>query len=118
MASLLLQADHSIVTRSIRWFSEISLADLTVVGGKNASLGELFRNAKSLGIRVPDGFATTAGAFREFMTTNGLSEEVKRLNSELRPDDIAQLQDPRGAVQRRLRTADTSRILGARRPVR
>ena len=48
----------------IKWFSEISLADLAEVGGKNASLGELVRELSAAGVRVPDGFAITAEAYR------------------------------------------------------
>ena len=43
----------------IRWFSELSASDVPLVGGKNASLGELYRTLKSAGVRVPDGFAVT-----------------------------------------------------------
>ena len=45
------------------WFDEIGIADLPSVGGKNASLGEMVGNLKEYGVRVPDGFATTADAW-------------------------------------------------------
>ena len=51
----------------IRWFDETGLGDVARVGGKNASLGELRRALVPLGVRVPDGFATTAGAYRAFL---------------------------------------------------
>jgi pyruvate, water dikinase len=47
----------------IRWFEDLSSEDVQVVGGKNASLGEMIRSLKEEGIRVPDGFATTADAY-------------------------------------------------------
>ena len=45
---------------NVRWFAELGLADLEVVGGKNASLGEMISNLSDAGVSVPDGFATTA----------------------------------------------------------
>ena len=52
-------------TSCIRWFRELSLADLPLVGGKNASLGEMFQQLAPLGVRIPDGFAVTAAAYRD-----------------------------------------------------
>ena len=49
-------------SKAIRWFSELRMHDVPEVGGKNASLGEMISNLTSLGIKVPDGFATTADA--------------------------------------------------------
>ena len=51
----------------VRWFDETSMGDVAVVGGKNASLGEMYRQLAPHGIRVPNGFATTASAFRDFL---------------------------------------------------
>ncbi|MDD3530496.1 MAG: PEP/pyruvate-binding domain-containing protein, partial [Gallionellaceae bacterium] len=48
-------------------FENLSMHDVEKVGGKNASLGEMLSNLSSKGVRVPDGFATTADAFREFL---------------------------------------------------
>ena len=48
------------VTDNVRWFAEIGLDDLEVVGGKNSSLGEMISNLADAGVSVPDGFATTA----------------------------------------------------------
>ena len=47
---------------TIAWFADLGLADIDQVGGKNASLGEMVRNLTSAGVRVPNGFATTADA--------------------------------------------------------
>ena len=65
--------------RFIRWFNEISLADVPLVGGKNASLGELYRNLSSAGVRVPHGFAITADAYRHFMHVSGVAAAVDAL---------------------------------------
>ena len=48
--------------RFVRWFSDVGLSDVGLVGGKNASLGEMIRSLTRLGVRVPDGFAITADA--------------------------------------------------------
>jgi pyruvate,water dikinase len=64
------------MTQSIRWFSELGMADLEQVGGKNSSLGEMVSNLSRLGVAVPDGFATTADAYREFLGATGLAERI------------------------------------------
>ncbi|GAB3979387.1 phosphoenolpyruvate synthase [Actinoallomurus acanthiterrae] len=58
------------------WFPELSRDDIGVVGGKNASLGELIRNLAPVGVRVPEGFATTARAYWEYLAVGGLRERV------------------------------------------
>ena len=63
-------------TPTIAWFADLSLADIDQVGGKNASLGEMVRNLTSAGVRVPDGFATTADAYRQFISEGGLVEII------------------------------------------
>ncbi|MEO1240442.1 MAG: phosphoenolpyruvate synthase [Pseudomonadota bacterium] len=60
----------------IAWFSNVSRNDIARVGGKNASLGELIRQLTPIGVRVPDGFAVTAGAYRDFIAANGLEEPI------------------------------------------
>ncbi|MCC6555173.1 MAG: hypothetical protein IT372_19585, partial [Polyangiaceae bacterium] len=67
------------MTRYIRWFDEISLADVPAVGGKNASLGELRRELVRLGIRVPAGFAVTAEAYRRVVDGAGLRPRIAEL---------------------------------------
>jgi pyruvate,water dikinase len=67
------------MSRYIRWFDEISLADVPSVGGKNASLGELRRELGSLGIRVPAGFAVTADAYRRAVDDAGLRPRIAEL---------------------------------------
>ncbi len=63
----------------IKKFSETGINDLPAVGGKNSSLGEMFNRLSSKGIRVPDGFATTAEAFWYFIDKNNLREKLKTL---------------------------------------
>ncbi len=60
----------------IRRFSELSISDIPVVGGKNASLGEMYRSLSSQGVNVPNGFATTADAYRHFIQHNDLETRI------------------------------------------
>lgn len=60
------------------WFKETSIKDVPLVGGKNASLGEMIRALLKKGINVPDGFAVTAGAYFNFLRENKLEGEIKR----------------------------------------
>jgi pyruvate,water dikinase len=69
--------------KSIYWFEELSSSDVPRVGGKNASLGEMIGQLKQEGVRVPDGFATTADAYRFFLASNELPEKIGRLLAEL-----------------------------------
>ncbi|QJT10767.1 phosphoenolpyruvate synthase [Oceanidesulfovibrio marinus] len=61
----------------VLWFEELGNSDVPRVGGKNASLGEMIRSLSAQGISVPDGFATTADAYREFLEVNGLDEKIR-----------------------------------------
>ena len=61
---------------NVRPFADIGLGDLEQVGGKNSSLGEMVGNLSELGVNVPDGFATTADAYRRFIGDTGLAEEI------------------------------------------
>jgi len=60
----------------VRWFDEIGLEDIPLVGGKNASLGEMYRNLKDQGVRVPYGFAITAAAYRRFLRESGCEARI------------------------------------------
>ena len=63
-------------SRYIKWFEEISIQDIPLVGGKNASLGEMFQRLTPQGVRIPPGFAVTADAFSALITQNGISEKI------------------------------------------
>src|SRR5229473_2981959 len=66
----------------VAWLKDLRMADLERVGGKNASLGEMMNALAATGIRIPGGFATTAQAFREFLSANGLDSRIEeRLRS-------------------------------------
>ncbi|MEO7944455.1 MAG: phosphoenolpyruvate synthase, partial [Marmoricola sp.] len=87
------------MSENVRAFADIGLSDIEEVGGKNASLGEMVRNLSNLGVRVPDGFATTAEAFRRFIGDTGLAEKISGQLKDLDTDDTQQL----AAVGREIR---------------
>ncbi len=65
------------VQSPVKWFEDTGIGDVAQVGGKNASLGELIRALSARGVRVPDGFATTADAYRAFIDANGLEPAMR-----------------------------------------
>ena len=79
------------MTDYVRWLSDLGMDDVPVVGGKNASLGEMIQNLTHLGVSVPGGFATTADAYREFLAKDGLDERIQTVLDELDVDDVAAL---------------------------
>src|SRR3954453_13083062 len=76
---------------NVRWFADLGLADLEVVGGKNASLGEMISNLAGAGVSVPDGFATTAAAYQRFLGDTGLTGRIAEQLRGLDTDDIRAL---------------------------
>jgi pyruvate,water dikinase len=79
-------------TDFIRWFDQVSMDDVALVGGKNASLGEMYRELAPRGIRVPNGFATTAAAYRAFLGETGLDEKIAQVLSGMNVEDVGSLQ--------------------------
>ena len=75
----------------IKTFSELGLSDLALVGGKNASLGEMYSTMTAQGIRVPDGFATTADAYWLYLKKNNLIEPITETLAKLDTRDVNQL---------------------------
>src|SRR5690606_4140607 len=72
-------------------FEQLRMADVDRVGGKNASLGEMISQLSGAGLRVPGGFATTADAYREFLSHGGLDRKIKARLERLKPDDVDEL---------------------------
>ena len=72
-------------------FSQLRMTDVESVGGKNASLGEMLSQLSGSGVRVPDGFATTAEAFREFLAASGLDRRIADRLASLDVDDVRAL---------------------------
>ena len=79
------------MTAYIIEFDQLNINDVEKVGGKNASLGEMIGNLSNLGVSVPNGFATTADAYREFLATDGLNEKINATLAELDVDNISDL---------------------------
>ncbi|MDR6863842.1 phosphoenolpyruvate synthase [Phycicoccus sp. 3266] len=78
---------------NIVWFADLGLDDVETVGGKNASLGEMVQHLSAAGVRVPDGFATTAEAYRRFLAHEGLVDTVNGLLDSLDVEDTRALAD-------------------------
>lgn len=77
----------------IKRFDQISILDLPLVGGKNASLGEMITRLTNLGIKVPQGFSLTTYAYRQFITENHIDIKIKELMQSVTHNDIANLQE-------------------------
>lgn len=93
--------ENSENTHFIRFFDEINIEDVPLVGGKNASLGEMYQELTPQGVPIPNGFAITAEAYRYLLTENNLWQKVQGILDGLNPDDAADLQ-ARGAELRGL----------------
>jgi len=76
---------------TIVWFKDLGMGDVERVGGKNASLGEMISNLAGAGVSVPDGFATTADAYREFLKHEGLDDRINAALDALDVDDVEAL---------------------------
>ena len=77
----------------IKWFSELSIEDVELVGGKNASLGEMYQNLTAEGIRIPNGFAITADAYRHILDDNDVWKKLHEQLDVFDPNDLTQLQE-------------------------
>ena len=78
-------------TANVAVLEHLRATDVDTVGGKNSSLGELISQLAQAGVRVPGGFATTAQAFKTFLSVNGLTEKINAALNTLNPDDTQQL---------------------------
>lgn len=90
------------------FFEELGIDDIPRVGGKNASLGEMIKHVSALGVRVPQGFATTAQAFRDFLQQNHLEEAIHQKLKDLNPDDIKALNKTGAEIRQMVENAEFS----------
>lgn len=97
----------------IRRFADIAITDIPSVGGKNASLGEMYRELGSRGVRVPNGFAITAQAYWHFLKTSNTDVTIRSLLERLNPDDVRSLQSCGQAVRQAILSAELPRDLEA-----
>jgi pyruvate, water dikinase len=77
----------------VLWFEAVGIADIPLVGGKNASLGEMIGQLQSKGVNVPSGFATTAHAYRFFIEKAGLENMLRQLFASLDVEDVNSLRE-------------------------
>ncbi|MCE0490760.1 phosphoenolpyruvate synthase [Pantoea sp. Mb-10] len=75
----------------VLWYNQLGMHDVDRVGGKNASLGEMITNLSSLGVSVPNGFATTSWAFNQFLDQSGLNQRIYALLDKTEIDDVEAL---------------------------
>ena len=75
----------------VRWFGDLGVADVAEVGGKNASLGELFRELNPLGVNIPNGFAITAAAYRDTLTESGTWQGLEEILRDIDKTDVNDL---------------------------
>lgn len=86
----------------IRWFQQIGINDVALVGGKNASLGELYRELAPRGIKVPNGFAITADAYWDLVRSAKLDQRIKEILSGLETRDAENLRQRGSAIRHEL----------------
>jgi len=75
----------------VKWFKDLSMKDVRLVGGKNASLGEMVKELSSVGVNVPDGFAITANAYRRILDENDAWTELHSLLDNLDKTNVDEL---------------------------
>ncbi|CDK62766.1 Phosphoenolpyruvate synthase [Klebsiella pneumoniae IS10] len=75
----------------VLWYNQLGMNDVDRVGGKNASLGEMITNLSGMGVSVPNGFATTADAFNQFLDQSGVNQRIYALLDETDIDDVSAL---------------------------
>ncbi|QEI06275.1 phosphoenolpyruvate synthase [Pigmentiphaga aceris] len=80
-------------------FEQLRATDVDTVGGKNSSLGEMISQLAGAGVRVPGGFATTAQAFRDFLSASGLDRKIRDRLETLNPEDVRALAETGGEIR-------------------
>lgn len=92
-------------TEFILWFDDISIDDVPLVGGKNASLGEMYRHLTSKGVNIPHGFAITAYAYKHLISATGIDKQVTSILADLDTHDLRNLQERGKKVREIIRNA-------------
>ncbi|MDO8435580.1 MAG: phosphoenolpyruvate synthase [bacterium] len=99
--------------RFILWFKETSIKDVPLVGGKNASLGEMYTKLVPKGVAIPNGFSITASAYRHLLKEAGIEAEIKKILDGLDTHNIKDLRSRGQRVRHLIRTASFPRDLEA-----
>ncbi len=92
--------------KNILWFEEVSNKDVALVGGKNASLGEMYQKLTKKKVNIPNGFALTAHAYRYFMKESGLMDRIKEILKDLDTHDIRNLSERGEKVREAIMAAE------------
>ncbi|HNW05534.1 MAG TPA: phosphoenolpyruvate synthase [archaeon] len=95
----------------IMWFDEIGIEDVPYVGGKNASLGEMYQNLRKKGVKIPYGFAVTAYAYRYVLEKSGLKSEIKNILKDLDTHNINSLAEKGSKIRHLIRHAEIPKEL-------
>jgi pyruvate,water dikinase len=90
----------------ILWFKDLKIEDVPIVGGKNASLGEMYRELTRKGVRIPNGFATTSRAYKYLLSHSGIEKEMRELLDGLDVKNVRQLAERGRKIRELIRTAE------------
>ncbi len=90
----------------ILWFNEVDIKDVPLVGGKNASLGEMYQNLTKLGVNIPNGFAVTSEAYRSFLEKAGIEAHIRNLLRGLDVKDVEELAERGHKVRNLIKRAE------------
>ena len=107
------EAPSSAPQHFIKWFADIGIDDVPLVGGKNASLGEMFRELTPKGVKVPNGFAVTAEAYRYFLREAGLDGKLRDILKGLDTRDMENLRQRGAQIRHAILAAGLPRDLEA-----
>ncbi len=93
-------------TEFILWFDQLGIEDVPIVGGKNASLGEMYKNLVPKGVNIPNGFTVTAFAYRYILEKMQIKDKIKQILSDLNTKDLHNLQERGEKVRRLIRNTE------------
>ena len=101
-----MQSQPNTTPAFIKWFADTGIEDVPIVGGKNASLGEMVRELGPKGVKVPNGFSITADAYRHFLRESGVDREIRRILADLDTRDIDNLRSRASQVRHAILAAN------------
>ncbi|NCD25318.1 MAG: phosphoenolpyruvate synthase, partial [Deltaproteobacteria bacterium] len=93
-------------TAFVLWFNELGIDDVSLVGGKNASLGEMYRNLTPKGVKIPNGFAITAHSYRHLMAASGAMDKIKAMLAGLDTHDMDNLMERGSRIRSLIRNLE------------
>ncbi len=93
-------------TEFILWFDQVGIEDVGIVGGKNASLGEMYKNLAPKGVKIPNGFCVTAHAYKYFVEKTGTEEKIRKILGTLDTSDVKNLAEHGQKVRQAIMEAE------------